>query len=72
MMGAVYAETDEEWACRRRFDDDSIGRAVEGAEANAPAPVCEGIAAEHAVGIIAPVVADNPILGKKAARHGPE
>lgn len=62
MMGAVYAETDEEWACRRRFDDDSIGKAVEGAEANAPAPVCEGIAAEHAVGIIAPVVADNPIL----------
>ena len=61
----MYAETNEEWAGRRRSVDDSIGRAEEGAKANAPA--CEGTAAEHAVGIIALGVAENPILGKKAA-----
>ena len=65
MMGAVFAEMDEEWAGRRWFNDDSIGRAVEGAKANAPAP--EGTAAEHAARIIALVVADNPIPGRKAA-----
>jgi transposase-like protein len=67
MMGAVFAETDEDWAGRRWFNDDSIGRAVEGAEANAPAHACEGTAAEHAAGIIALVVADNPVPGGKAA-----
>lgn len=67
MIGAVYAETNEEWAGRRRSVDDSIGRAEEGAKANAPEPPCEGTAAEHAVGIIALGVAENPILGKKAA-----
>ena len=63
MMGAVFAEMDEEWAGRRWFNDDSIGRAVEGAKANAPAPAYEGTAAEHAARIIALVVADNPIPG---------
>lgn len=67
MIGAVYAETNEEWAGRRRSVDDSIGRAEEGAKANAPEPACEGTAAEHAVGLIALGVAENPILGKKAA-----
>ena len=67
MMGAVFAEMDEEWAGRRWFNDDSIGRAVEGAEVNAPAPAYEGTAAEHAVRIIALVVADNQIPGRKAA-----
>ena len=67
MMGAVFAEMDEEWAGRRWFKDDSIGRAVEGAKANAPAPTYEGAAAEHAARIIALVVADNPIPGRKAA-----
>ena len=42
MMGAVFAEMDEDWAGRRRLDDDSIGRAVEGAEVNAPAPAYGG------------------------------
>ena len=67
MMGAVFSETDEEWAGRRWFGDDSIGRAVEGAEVNAPAHAYEGTAAEHAAGIVALVVADNPIPGGKAA-----
>ena len=67
MMGAVFAEMDEEWAGRRWFKDDSIGRAVEGAKANAPAPTYEGAAAEHAARFIALVVADNPIPGRKAA-----
>ena len=67
MMGAVFAEMDEEWAGRRWFSDDSIGRAVEGAKVNAPAPTYEGAAAEHAARIIALVVADSPIPGRKAA-----
>ena len=67
MMGAVFAEMDTEWVGRRWFNDDSIGRAVEGAEVNAPAPAYEGAAAEHAVRIIALVAADNPITGRKAA-----
>ena len=67
MMGAVLAEMDEDWAARRWFSDDSIGRAVEGAEVNAPAPAYEGTAAEHAARIIELVVADNPVPGRKAA-----
>ena len=67
MMGAVFAEMDGEWAARRRLDDESMGRAVEGAKVNAPAPAYEGAAAEHAVRIIALVAADNPITGRKAA-----
>ena len=67
MMGAVFSEMDEDWAGRRRFGDDSIGRAVEGAEANEPAHAYEGSLAEHAAGIIALAVADNPIPGRKAA-----
>lgn len=53
MMGAVFAEMDEEWAGRRRLDDGSIGRAVEGAEVRAPAPAHGGAGAGHAAGIIA-------------------
>ena len=30
MMGAVFSEMDEDWVARRWFNDDSIGRAVEG------------------------------------------
>ena len=67
MMGAVFSEMDEDWAGRRWFGDDSIGRAVEGAKVNEPAHAYEGTAAEHAARIIALVVADNPIPGRKAA-----
>ena len=67
MMGAVLSEMDEDWAGRRWFGDDSIGRAVEGAKVNEPAHAYEGTAAEHAAGIIALAVADNPIPGGKAA-----
>ena len=51
MMGAVFAEMDKEWVGRRWFNDDSIGRAVEGA------------VAEHVARFIALVVADSPIPG---------
>ena len=67
MMGAAFSEMDEDWAGRRRFGDDSIGRAVEGAKVDEPARAYEGTAAEHAARIIALVVADNPIPGRKAA-----
>ena len=67
VANGVFAETDEDWAGRRWFNNDSIGRAVEGAEANAPVHACEGTAAERAAKIIAPVVADNPVAGGKAA-----
>lgn len=67
MMGAVFSGMDEDWAGRRWFGDDSIGRAVEGAEVNEPAHAYGGTAAEHAARIIALVVADNPIPGGKAA-----
>lgn len=67
VANGVFAETDEDWAGRRWFNDDSIGRAVEGAEANAPSQACAGTAAERAARIIAPVVADNPVAGGKAA-----
>lgn len=66
IMGAVFAEMDEDWADRRRFNDDSIGRAVEGAKVNAPARDYEGASAEHAARIIEFVVADSPIPGRKA------
>ncbi len=72
MMGAVFSEMDEDWAGPRRFGDDSIGRAVEGAKVNEPAHAYEGAAAEYAARIIAPMVADDPIPGRKAAQHAPE
>ena len=67
MMGAVFSEMDEDWAGRRWFNDASIGRAVEGAKANAPAPAYEGTAAEHAARTIELVAADNPVPGRKVA-----
>ena len=67
MMGAVFAEMDEGWAGRRRSNGAPIDRAVEGTEVNAPVPAYEGTATGNAAGIIAFVVADNPIPGGKAA-----
>lgn len=72
MMGAVFSEMAGSWADRRRFGGDSIGRAVEGAKVNEPAHAYEGAAAEYAARIIAPMVADDPIPGRKAAQHAPE
>ena len=72
MMGAAFSEMDGDRAGRRRSGDDSIGRAVEGAEVNEPAHAYEGTAAEHAAGIIALAAADNPIPGGKAAQHALE
>lgn len=67
LMGAVLSEMDEEWACRRWFSDASIARAVEGAKVNAPASTYDGSAAEHAAMIMALVMADSPIPGRRAA-----
>lgn len=67
MMGAVFAEMDEDWAGLRWFNDESMGRAVEGTKVNAPAPAYGASAAEHAAGIIEPVVADNPVPGRRVA-----
>lgn len=67
LMGAVLSEMDEGWACRRWFNDASMARAAEGAGVNAPAPVYDGTAAEHAAKIIALVTADNPVPGRRAA-----
>ena len=64
MMGAVFSEMDEGWAGRRQFNEDPIGRAVEGAKVNAPA---DGVFVELAAGIIALVAAGNPVVGRKAA-----
>lgn len=72
MMGAVFSGMDGDWAGRRRFGGGSIGGAVEGAEVNEPARAYGGAAAEHAAGIVAPVVADDPIPGGKAAWHALE
>lgn len=72
MMGAAFSEMDGDRAGRRRSGDDSIGGAVEGAEVDEPAHAHEGAAAEHAAGIIALAVADNPIPGGKAAQHALE
>lgn len=72
MMGAVFSEMAGDWAGRRRFGGGPIGGAVEGAEVNGPAHTYESAAAESAVRIIAPVVADNPIPCGKAAQYAPE
>lgn len=72
MMGAAFSGMDGDRAGRRRSGDDSIGRAVEGAEVNEPAHAYEGAAAEHAAGIIALAAADDPIPGGKAAQHASE
>lgn len=42
MMGAVFAEMDGDWAGRRWFNDDSIGRTAEGTEVSAPVPAYKG------------------------------
>ena len=67
MVGAVFSEMDEDWATRRWFTEDSIARAAGGAGTRAPAPSYEGSAAEHAGRIMALVLADNPVAGRKAA-----
>lgn len=66
MLGAVFAEMDEDWASRRWFAEESIAQAPSPASAGAPAPSYEGTPAEHARRIIEVVVNDNPI-GRKAA-----
>lgn len=66
MLGAVFAEMDEDWASRRWFTEESIAQATAPSKPAAPAPAYEGTAEEHARRIINVVVADNPI-GRKAA-----
>lgn len=66
MMGAVFSEMDEDWAGRRWFSDESMGRARGGREGERTRARLRGTAAEHAARIIVLVVADNPIPGRKA------
>lgn len=65
MLGAVFAEMDEDWASRRWFTEDSISLAHSG-KASAPTPTYGGDAHEHARRIIELVMADNPIKRKAA------
>lgn len=67
MMGAVFAEMDEEWSERRWFNEASAARAVEGSSVNAPSPSYSGEASEHAARIMELVLAGNPIHGRKVA-----
>jgi putative transposase len=66
MLGAVFAEMDEDWSSRRWFTESSIALAVENAGVGAPAADYCGSPEEHAKRIMEVVVADNQI-GKKAA-----
>lgn len=68
MLGAVFAEMDEDWASRRWFTEESIAQAsaLTSTRGAAPAPTYKGTAEEHARRIIDVVVADNPI-GRRAA-----
>jgi putative transposase len=66
MMGAVFAEMDEDWASRRWFTEGSIAMAVEGRGCRPPAPGYAGSAVEHARRIMSLVVADNPVGGRAA------
>ena len=60
MLGAVFAEMDENWATKRWFTEESMALAYSG-KAGSPTPVHEGSADDHARRIIELVVADNPI-----------
>lgn len=66
MLGAVFSEMDEDWSSRRWFTEESIAMAASPSKPAAPAPSCDGSAAEHARRIIEVVVADNPV-GRRAA-----
>ena len=66
MLGAVFAEMDEDWASRRWFTEESMAQAVSPARSAAPEAAYDGTAEEHARRIIEVVVADNPI-GRRAA-----
>lgn len=65
MLGAVFAEMDEDWASRRWFTEESVLRAYSG-KASAPAPSYQGDTKTHAARIIELVMADNPISRKAA------
>lgn len=45
LVSAAFSEMDEDWASRRWFSDESMGRVVEGAKVNVPAPAYGGSAA---------------------------
>ena len=66
-LDATYVKRGDSGRVRSTAPVTAVGRAVEGAEANASAPVYEGTDAEHAAAIVALVAADNPAAGRKAA-----
>ena len=65
-LGAVFAETDENWAERRWLAEESIAQASASTRPATPTPTYENTAEEQARRIIDIVVADNPI-GRRAA-----
>ncbi len=67
MLGAVFAEMDEDWASRRWFTEDPIAKTSDGRGPRAPEPACGGTAAERAARIISPVVGDSGIPARRAA-----
>lgn len=66
MLGAVFAEMDEDWASRRWFTEGSIAQVSASTRAAVPAPAYDGTVEEHANRIMYVVVADSP-PGRKAA-----
>ncbi len=65
MMGAVFSEMAGDGAGRRRFATTRTAGPSRAPRSTSPRAY-EGTAAEHAARIIALVVADNPIPGRKA------
>lgn len=63
MLGAVFAEMDEDGAARRWFAAESIAQAMGPARPKAPEPAYDGVTEEHLRRIIDVVVADTPLEG---------
>lgn len=67
MMGAVFAEMDEEWQTRKWFQTDSIAKATEDIVVDAPKPSYTGTASEHASNILKLTLSNLSITIRKAA-----
>lgn len=67
MMGAVFAEMDEDWAAAAGSTTTPSAGPWRAPRSTRPRPPTGGTAAEHAAGIIALVAADSPVPGGKAA-----
>ena len=67
MMGAVFAEMDEEWQARKWFNIDSIAKATEDIVVGAPKPSYAGSASEHASDILKLALSNLSISVRKVA-----